>query len=142
MPPEVVVPFVAGIIGTRPDFGECVTMAVVDRQNKIVAGIVFHNWEPASGVIEISAAATSPRWATKNILRAALDYCYRVAECQLVVTRYAETNTPAHRLWRGLGSETYVIPRLRGRDEAETIATLTAEAWAQSKFMRPTDGKT
>lgn len=134
LPSSVVVPFVAGIIGSRPDFGECVTMAVVDRNNTMVAGIIFHNWMPENGVIEISAAATSPRWAKRGVLNEALGYCYKTALCQLVVTRYAETNKAAHRLWLGLGAETYVIPRLRGREQAETIATLTDEAWKKSKL--------
>lgn len=130
------VPFVAGLAGIRPDFGNCRTMAVVDRRGETVAGVVFHNWSPESEVIEISAASTDRRWASRNVLRAVFDYCFESAGCQMVVARHAEENQPARRLWRALGAQEYLIPRLRGRTASEAIATLTDDAWKQSRFKR------
>ena len=138
--PEIVVPFVARIAGLRPDFGNCVTMAVMDRERKMAAGLIFHNWEPESGVIEVTAAATSPKWATRSILRSALSYCFDDVGCQMVVARHAETNKQARRLWAALGAQEYIIPRLRGRDAAEVLATLTDDAWAKSKLNEAANG--
>lgn len=138
--PDVIVPFVAKIAGLRPDFGECQALGVFDNSGDLMAGIIFHNWEPEAGVIEITAAATSPKWATKNVLRMALDYCYGIAGCQLVVSRHASDNMPARRLWLAMGATEYIIPRLRGRDASEVIATLPDNVWAQSKFMRHANG--
>lgn len=133
--------FVAKIIGVRPDFGNCRCMAVLDSDGKMVAGLVFHNWNPDTEVIEVSAAAVSPKWATRNVLRAALAYCFQTAGCQMVVTRTAEDNNAARRLWKALGANEVLIPRLRGRTASEAILLLTDDAWAKSKFMRPKYGQ-
>ena len=135
-----VVPFVAEITGLRADFGNCRTMAVIDKTGRMVAGLIFHNWEPTAGAIEVSAAATSPRWATRAVLKYAFAYCFEHSGCQMVVARISEKNTTARRLWVAFGSVEHVIPRLRGRNEAEVISTLTSEAWADSKFMRQRHG--
>lgn len=137
---EIVVPFVAALTGLRPDFGKCRCMAVLNGKEEMIAGLVFNNWDEKAGVIEVSAAATSPRWATRNVLKAALKYCFETAGCQMVIARHSECNKPARRLWKALGAQEYIIPRLRGRDTAESIATLTDDAWAKSKFMRQKNG--
>lgn len=129
-----VVPFVAALTGFRPDFGNCRTMAVLDKDGKMVAGLVFHNWSPEFGVIEVSAAAITPRWATRTVLNTALAYVF--SHCQMAVARIHENNLPARRLWKGLGAEEHILPRLRGRNASEAILLLTDDAWAQSKFKR------
>ena len=135
--PEVV-PFVARLAGVRPDFGNCRTMAVLDKNGGMVAGIVFHNWSPEHGVIEISAAAVTPKWATRAVLNTALDYVF--AHCQMAVARIAEDNLQARRLWKGLGATEHILPRLRGRTANEAILMLTDDAWAQSKLKRQDHG--
>lgn len=136
--PEVV-PFVAKLAGCRPDFGNCRTLAVLDRDGKLVAGLVFHNWSPEYGVIEVSAAATTARWATRQVLNTALDYVF--AHCQMVVARIAEDNVPARRLWKGLGAREIILPRMRGRAASEALEMLTDDEWAQSKLKRSTHGQ-
>ncbi|MEM9523121.1 MAG: GNAT family protein [Pseudomonadota bacterium] len=131
---EHVVPFVAGCAGIRPDFGNCRTMAVLDRENRMVAGIVFHDWSPEHGVIEISAAAIDRRWATRGVLKAAFGYVFGTCGCQLAVARTAVDNRAARRLWTAFGAREYIIPRLRGRDVSEVIITLTQEDWAASRL--------
>lgn len=127
-------PFVASLAGVRPDFGNCRTMAVIGKDGKMVAGLVFHNWSPEHGVIEVSAAATTPKWATRSVLNAALGYVF--SHCQMAVARIAEDNLPARRLWKGLGAQEYILPRLRGREASEAVELLTDDAWAQSRLKR------
>ncbi|MDX5370191.1 MAG: hypothetical protein LPL29_12535, partial [Alphaproteobacteria bacterium] len=38
------------------------------------------------------------------------------------------------RMWKALGADEYVIPRLRGRDRDGYITTITKEQWAASPF--------
>jgi RimJ/RimL family protein N-acetyltransferase len=131
---DAVVAFVARLSGCRPDFGNCQTMAVLDRDGRLVAGLVFHNYSPEYRVIEVSAAATDKRWATRKVLNAACDYIF--AHCQMAVARTHMENTATRRLWKALGAEEHILPRLRGRDASEAILLLTDDAWAQSKFKR------
>lgn len=136
---EYVVPFVAKVAGERPDFGNCRTMAVLDAEGRMVAGIVFHNWSPERGVLEVSAAAVDPRWATRTVLMEAFGYAF--AHAQMVVARTADENHRTRRLWKAFGAEEYILPRLRGREASEAIMLLSDDAWKASSFMRSRNGQ-
>lgn len=133
---ETVAKFVADLLGYERGFGECVAFGVVDDDGRLVAGCVYHNWCPESGVIEMSAAAITPRWLTRPVMREILGYAFGTCGCQLVVARIHEDNERARRLWRAMGADEYLLPRMRGRAASEAILLLTDDAWAESKFMR------
>ncbi len=135
---EAVVPFVARLSGVRPDFGNCRAMAVIDRDDRMVAGIVFHNWSPDFGVMEVSAAATDRRWAARGVLNTAFDYAF--SHAQLVVARTDESNVTVRRLWKAFGATELILPRLRGRTANEALLMLTDDAWANSRYRRKTAG--
>ena len=136
---EHVVPFVAQIDSLPGGFGNCQTAAVIDRKGNMVAGVVFHNWNPAAEIIEVSAASVDARWATRGVLQELFGYVF--THCQACAARTAETNRTVRRLWKAFGAQEYIIPRLRGRTASEAILMLTDEAWAASKFARPDNGK-
>lgn len=123
------------IKGCERGFGQCQAMGVAHK-DKLVAGVVFHNWEPETGTIEVSGAAEDSRWMTRKVINEALTYVFDTAKCQMLVARQALDNAPARRLWLGIGGTEYIIPRLRGRDTDGSIITLTDDQWAQSKFKR------
>lgn len=134
--PDLVVPFVMERIGLTRPFGHCQTAAVVSNDHKVAAGLVFHNWDPEHGVIEVSAAAIDPRWAQRGVLKEAFGYIFERAKCQLAVCRCHPKNKAVRRLWKSFGADEYIIPRMRGRDAGECILTVTDDAWRASKFMR------
>lgn len=107
-------------------------MAVLDGSGRLVAGLVFHNYSPEYGVIEVSAAATDRRWATRTVLNAACDYIF--AHCQMAVARTSMDNTATRRLWKAMGAEEIILPRMRGRMADEALQLLTSEAWNASKL--------
>lgn len=126
--------FVSERIGDDGDgFGQCAALGVV-RDGRLIAGVVYHNWRPSAGVIEMSAAAEDRRWLQRPVLRAMFAYPFDEVGCQLVVARHRESATHLRRMWTAAGADEVVIPRLRGRDEGEAVATLTAETWKQGKF--------
>lgn len=100
----------------------------------LVAGVIYHNWQPEAGVIELSAAAKVRNWLNKRNLGIIFEYPFAQLGCQLCVARIAEDNRTARRIWAALGAKEHVIPRLRGKSKAEVISTLTAEAWGE--FVR------
>lgn len=59
-------------------FYPCSGLAVV-RGDRVLAGVVYHDWHPyeGGGVIEISMAADSPMWARRENIRALLHYPFR-----------------------------------------------------------------
>lgn len=121
--------------GKSRDFGNCQAMAVLE-DDVLIAGMVFHNYEPDSGVIEISGAGTSKRWLTRETLRKMFAYPFEECDCQTVVMRVDPEDAPLRRMLTAYGFELYVIPRLRGRHKDENVFLLTDDAWASNKFNR------
>lgn len=130
---EKVVSFVCKALGFERDFGECQAIGFYD--GSLVAGVVYHNWNPEAGVIEISAASLNRAWLTRENLRLIFEYPFEIG-VQTVVCRTSEHNKTVRRIWKALGANEFVIPRLRGPNEAESILTLTKEDWSSSKFSK------
>ena len=138
----VVAEFVSKMIpGSDRGFGASTAIGIIDDDGKLVAGLVYHNWYPEHGVIEMSVGAISKRWMTRTVLRAIFAYPFDDLDCQLVVFRVAPADKPLRRILKAFGATERVIPRLRGRNEAEVIITLADDAWNNSKFARNPDGQ-
>lgn len=114
-------------------FGNCAALGVV-KDGRLAAGVVYHNWRPSAGVIEMSAASEDRRWLRRPVLRAMFAYPFEEVGCQMVVARHRESALHLRRMWSAIGADEIIIPRLRGRDEGEAVALLTAETWQQGKF--------
>jgi RimJ/RimL family protein N-acetyltransferase len=95
-----------------------------------------HNYEPESGVIEISGAGVTKRWLNRKTLKAMFEIPFTQFGVQALVMRVADDNEALHRMLTAYGFERYRIPRLRGRLEGENIFVLTDEAWSTNKFNR------
>lgn len=124
------------INGSGLGFGNAVAMGVTEDDGALAGAIVFHNWEPRAGVIEMSAASLSKRWLTRPVLQRIFDYVFDDASCQMVVMRVSERNTPMIRIARAYGFSEVLIPHLRGKGHAEFIFTLTDDDWRESRFNR------
>lgn len=111
------------------------TMGVFDGET-LIAAIVYNNYQPDAGVIEFHGAGISPRWLTKPVLAAMFSYPFEQIGCQMVVTRNSATNKRLHRQLKAYGFKHVTIPRLRGREEAESIFWLTDDAWRANGFHK------
>ena len=137
---EIVASFVASLIPEcSRGFGACQAMGVLDRDDKLVAGVVFNNWEPEYGVIEISGATVNRRWLTRAIVREIFSYPFDTLDCQMIVTR-VHPKSHLRRIWATVGGVEHMIPRLRGRDTPECLITVTEEAWRGCKFAGGQNG--
>ncbi|MGB1215042.1 MAG: hypothetical protein ACPG4X_16870 [Pikeienuella sp.] len=129
--------FVAAIIpGCERGFGSCSEIGFHDDEGNLVAGVVYHNWSPETGVIEMSAGSVTRRWLTRERLKTIFAYPFEQIDCRMVVVRTSEKNGRVRRIWKSLGGKEYVIAGLRGPDEAEIIITLDREDWRAGKFTR------
>lgn len=116
-------------------FGPSTALGFADDTG-FVAGIVYHDYDPDTGVVELSAYSTSRDWLTRDGLRAIFAYPFEQLGVRACVSRQSEKNKRTIRIWRAFGASTHTIPELRGQGEAEVIAVLTHENWLNSKFMR------
>jgi hypothetical protein len=46
-------------------FEHCKTIGVVDGGGKLIAGVVYFNFKPQAGTIEIGAASITSKWFTR-----------------------------------------------------------------------------
>ncbi|MGT2444472.1 N-acetyltransferase [Ensifer adhaerens] len=126
---QAVASFVASHIpGCERGWEHFNTLGLIEGES-LVAGVVFHNYAPEAGVIELSAAAISRRWLTRPMLRGMFGYPFDQLGCQMVVLRVSERNAIMIEIAERFGFSAYRIPRLRGRDEAEILFTFTDEDW-------------
>lgn len=58
------------------DFGTCVALGVA-TETKLIAGVVYHDYQPAHSTIQLSMAAVNPMWARRENLRELLAYPFQ-----------------------------------------------------------------
>lgn len=71
-------------------FGPCSAIGVIS-DNRLIAGVVYHEYRAQYGTIQLSMAADSPMWARKDIIKALLDYPFgqlEVYKCRLAIPAY------------------------------------------------------
>lgn len=119
-----------------PGFGAAYGIGFATETEGFVAGVVFHNWDPPTGVVELSAFATRHDWLNRDRLRMIYDYPFDHLGCRLAVARHSEHNKEARRIWRALGASETRLPQMRADDEDEILAALHADTWRKSKFKR------
>lgn len=104
----------------------------VFSQGRMVAGVVFHDWWPEKGTIQVSCAADTPRWFTRPVMEMAWGYAFYVA--RMAIGQHSIRNGPARRIWRACGATETVIPELYGEGHDAVIATLTERQWRASRL--------
>lgn len=122
------------IPGCERGWDRAVTLDVW-RGGKRVGAVVYHDYNPEAETICMSASGTDG-WLTRPVLYAMHSYVFDDAACQLAVLQVAESNSLMRSIAKRYGYQEYRIPRLRGRDQAEMIMTLTEEDWRASRFTR------
>ena len=111
------------------------TMAVFDE--RLVAVVAYHDWNPKAGTICMSAASDSKRWLTREVLYRMHEYPFDQIGCQAVALQVSENNAVMLRIAKAFGYEQYRVPRRRGRAEAEIINVLYDDVWRASRFTAP-----
>lgn len=135
---EMVKAFVAKLIpGMERGFEDNASaIGFVDSENRLIAGIVFHDWNPERGTIEFTGAGVRPIWLTRANMAIITDYAFEQCGCQMMLARTSEHNEHANRFMAAVGFSQYRIERGWGRNEAEIIHTLTDDAWRGSRYRR------
>lgn len=127
--------WVAVQLGLMRGFGPCAAIGVA-RNEDLIGGVVFSNWAPEAGVMEMTAAATDPLWLNREVIRTVFEYAFKHHNCQLVVWRVSPGNERTVALAERLGFTATRIPRLRGRNEDELLFALTDDRWVSGRYAR------
>lgn len=62
------------------DFGPCAAIGVMSDAGELIAGVVYHDYQPHFSTIQLSMAAENPMWAKRENLRALLSYPFNQLE--------------------------------------------------------------
>jgi hypothetical protein len=106
------------------------------RDGNLVSGVAFHNYDPKSGVIEVSAYASDGAWLNRNRVCEIFDYPFGQLGVRICAARIAEDNLKARRIWRALGAAEYLIADLWADGVAECVYILTRDRWLESRFVK------
>jgi len=124
--------------GLERGFGPCSAIGVVEN-GRPIAGMVYHNFHPEVGTIELSAASVSKRWLTRPVLKVMFAYPFNGLGCCAVFIRTKVGNRQENgrgiaRIAKAYGFEQFRIPCLYGRDGDGYLQVLTEERWRSGKF--------
>jgi RimJ/RimL family protein N-acetyltransferase len=133
---KLVADFAATLIPAVRERGFPASKAIgVIEDGKLIAGMVYHNFDPAAGVIEMSGAAIPGKyWLTPETLRRIYDYPFLEIGCQMVLMRVPEENRMLLRVLASIGYAFILVPRLLGHNKNCVLCTLTFEDWSSNKF--------
>jgi hypothetical protein len=134
---DIIARFVADLIPEcrLRGFGKCRAIGVADAEGKLIGGVVYRNWCPEIGTIELSGAALpGTNWLSRRTLNVIYNYPFYEVGCQMVIQTTSIDNEQTLRINAALGMTLYRIARLGGRYRDGVVATLTVEDWEASRY--------
>jgi hypothetical protein len=72
-------------------------------KTRMIAGIIYHDYQPEYDVIQMSMAAVSPMWAKKKIINRLLEYPFRQLKCYKVMIIIRSDNDKAIKTMKNIG---------------------------------------
>lgn len=109
------------------------TMGVVDDRG-LVAVILYNNYQPDAGVIEIHGAGIDKRWLNRITLREMFAFPFDRLKCQTVVMRVDPDDRALSRMLQAVGFQKFLLPRLRGRQKDEAVFILHDDVWLANRI--------
>lgn len=96
--------FVAPLLPLPTEFGDFVSIGVLDDRGCLIAGIVYHNYIARYGTLEFSGAAISPLAFSPGTVRACLSFPFlRLVNVQKLWAQTSLRNLRAQKLLKGVG---------------------------------------
>lgn len=90
-------------VSSHRGFGPSSAIGVISDTGRLIAGVVYHDWQPEARSIQISMAADSPIWARREVIRDLLAYPFLQLECLRVWTAIPLDNWKAIRINEHIG---------------------------------------
>ena len=100
-----VLSWVASTLGMQPgDFLPCASIGVM-RDGVLLAGLVYHDFRRKAhgNMIEVSAVAADPAWASRRTLKALFEYAFVVNDCVRFELKIGRKNKHARDFAERLG---------------------------------------
>lgn len=131
-------PLVAQWVGERiardVEWGPCQAIGVVDKDDNLIAGVVFSNHQPHFRNIEVGFAADRANWLTPNLARAILSYPFDQLGCERITTLTPKRNRAARQFLQKFGFVLEGNVRKGFGDDDMIISGLLKSEWDGHRY--------
>jgi hypothetical protein len=117
-------------------FGRYKTIGVIDEEGRLIAGLVYFNYDPNAETMEMGARAIMSRWFTRATYRRMFEYPFVECGCQLLYTRIPAENEYLLSQFARMNFNLTMVPRMYGRSEDGVLCTLTDDQWLDSRLSK------
>jgi RimJ/RimL family protein N-acetyltransferase len=109
----------------------------VVRDEILIAGFVYHDWNPKYKTISMSLASHTPKWASRKVVCQLLRYPFIELGVQRITVLVNANNFPSLRLAEGVGfKRESLIERGAGEFGDIIVLRLFIEEWLAGKYNR------
>lgn len=127
--------YVASRIPGCDGFGPMAAIGVVDKNNLLVAGVVFSDYQPQYGNIQVSFASDRADWLTPGLVRAIMHYPFYQLGCNRITTLTPKRNRRARQFLSKFGfRHEGTIRKGFGADDC-IVSGLMRSEWEQHRFF-------
>lgn len=117
-------------------FGLATAIGVVNSQGELIGGVVYHNWQPAFGNIELSFASTTPRWLTKTLITQLLAYPFYQLDCIRITAVTPRKAASARAFLDQFGFAREGVHWRAFRDDDAITSCLKRKDWERHRYNR------
>jgi RimJ/RimL family protein N-acetyltransferase len=121
-------------IGRDIEWGPCEAIGVVDAQDNLVGGVVFNNYQPHFGNIEVSFAAIRRDWLTPSLCAGILRYPFDQLKVNRITTLSPKRNRRARQFLKKFGFVEEGNVRGGFGDDDMIVSGLLAKEWREHRF--------
>lgn len=134
------IPYVAKRLArdpTAPPFGPAQAIGVINEAGELVAGVVYHGYDQDCPSVEMSFAASTPKWLTRAIIGELLRYPYDGLGCKRITGVTPRKATSARRFLEKFGFRREGVATDAFGDDDAIISRLLKREWLATKWAQP-----
>jgi RimJ/RimL family protein N-acetyltransferase len=107
---------------------------VVDKNDNLIGGVVFNQYQPQYRNIEVSFAASRSNWLTPNLVTGILSYAFDQLGCNRITSLTPKKLRKARQFLQKFGFKHEGTVRFGYGDDDTIISGLLASEWSQHRF--------
>jgi RimJ/RimL family protein N-acetyltransferase len=132
----LVAQWVADQIGHGLDWGPCEAIGVVDKDDNLIGGVVFNQYQPQYRNIEVSFAAIRPNWLTPSLVTGILSYAFDQLDCNRITSLTPKKLRRARQFLQKFGFKHEGTVRSGYGDDDCIISGLLKSEWQVHRFNK------
>jgi len=131
-----IVQFISQLAPTsNGDIGRCKSIGVVEG-GRLIAGLLYFNYDTDAATIELGIASTTPRWLSRATYRRMYEYPFIECGCQMIKSYARADNERVLSQFARMNFNLVLVPRWFGRNDDGVLATLTDDQWLDCKIAK------